>query len=493
MVDRRIGLFVFCLFVATASTGTYAQDAGKPESAKPDSVKIEYVFEEVTVTGSRIKGDSEGSTAPVLILAREEIKAKGLASVGDILQTLTVQSNATNTQANYGGDGATRISLRGLGAQRTLVLVNGRRFVPGGLGADAAVDLNSLPSTVIERIEVLKDGASAVYGSDAVDGVVNVITRSDLDGIEVESYQGISGEGDGASLDIALTAGLRNEKGGLLFSAGYHDQNAVWTYDRSFSESDKNYNWAKNDGSFTTSGSSATPEGHIVDQSGEAGNDSWQAIIAAAGERSGDYHLDPATGWRPFSYAGNSLDGTGELYNYQPENYIHTPQKRYTTFLSGTQELSDRFRSYFEVAYTNRQSEQKIAPTPLFTIEEGINVSGGNRYNQYGRDFKDVRRRILEAGNRVFNQDISTYRVVLGLRSQLLGFDSDLSFSYGRTVGTTVNQGRFIRSNLMKALGPDEDCAADCVPLDILHGAGTITPEMLAYIQYTGVARGYSQ
>ncbi len=488
MANRRILPGLLSIIVAIGTTGAYAQDA-----EYPDESQVEYVFDEVTVTGSRIKSEAGQSTAPVVVLSRAQIVARGLASVGDVLQTLTVQSNATNTQANYSGDGATRISLRGLGAQRTLVLVNGRRFVPGGLGADAAVDLNSLPSTVIERIEVLKDGASAVYGSDAVGGVVNVITRTDLDGIEVESYQGISGDGDGGAIDLALTTGLRSARGNILFSAGYHDQRPVWTYERSFSETDKTYNWAKNDGSFTTSGSSATPEGHIVDHSGEAGNAAWQAVNAAAGAGAGDYHLDPAAGWRPFNYAGNSLDGTGDLYNYQPENYIYTPQTRYTAFLSGKYALSDRLGTYFEVSYANRQSEQKLAPTPLFTIEEGITVSAGNRYNAFGRDFVDVRRRFVEAGNRIFNQDIDTYRIVLGLTVPVLGVDSDLFFAYGRTSGNTVNRGRFIRSNLMRALGPDAECTDGCVPLDILHGAGTITPEMLAYIQYTGVARGYSQ
>ena len=476
------------LFVVPASTGAFAQNA-----ADPDSVQVDYVFDELTVTGSRIRGEAGQTTAPVVVLSRAQIAARGLASVGDVLQTLTVQSNATNTQANYSGDGATRVSLRGLGAQRTLVLVNGRRFVPGGLGADASVDLNSLPSTVIEQIEVLKDGASAVYGSDAVGGVVNVITRTDLDGVEVESYQGISGAGDGVSIDLAFTTGIRSARGNILFSVGYHDQRPVWTYERGFSESDKSYNWARNDGSFTTSGSSATPEGHIVDRSGAAGNDAWQAVNAAAGDGAGDYHLDPAAGWRPFNYGGNSLDGTGDLYNYQPENYIYTPQTRYTAFLSGKYALGEGLGTYFEVSYANRQSEQKLAPTPLFTNGEGVTVSAGNRYNAFGRDFADVRRRFVEAGNRIFNQDIDTYRIVLGLTVPVLGFDSEIFFAYGRTAGNTVNRGRFIRSNLMRALGPDEECTGACVPLDLLHGAGTITPEMLAYIQYTGVARGYSQ
>ena len=129
----------------------------------------------------------------------------------------------------------------------------------------------------------------------------------------------------------------------------------------------------------------------------------------------------------------------------------------------------------------------------MFTISDGIVVSATNRYNEFGRDFIDVRRRFLEAGNRNYLQDIDTYRIVLGLDHHLLEFDADLSFSYGRSEGTSVNEGRFIISNLVRALGPDEDCTGDCVPLDILHGAGTITQEMLDYIQYTGIARGYSQ
>ena len=104
-----------------------------------------------------------------------------------------------------------------------------------------------------------------------------------------------------------------------------------------------------------------------------------------------------------------------------------------------------------------------------------------------------MRRRFVEAGNRIFNQDLSTFRIVLGIKSRLASFDSDVFYAFGRTSGTTVNRGRFIWSNLTRALGPDEECTGSCVPLDVMHGAGTITPEMLAYIRYTGVSRGYTR
>ena len=455
-----------------------------------DERKI-YELQEITVTGSRIKSAEMLAPAPIVVLSAEEIRAQGLASLGDVLQTLTVQSNAINTQANNGGDGSTRVSLRGLGAHRTLVLVNGRRFVPGGTGANSSVDLNAIPASVIERIEVLKDGASAVYGSDAIGGVVNIITKTAIEGIEIDYYAGTSG--DGEVLDLSVTTGLQSEKGHIAFSAGYHNQRPVWTGDRSFSESDKAYDWELNDGSYNNNGSSATPEGHIIDRSGAEGNEAWQAVVAAAGDEAGDYHRDPNIGWRPFNWAGISSDGSGDTYNYQPENYLYTPQTRYSSFLSGSHTVAARAKAYFEVLYTNRQSDQKLAPTPLFTITDGIVVSATNRYNEFGRDFADVRRRFVEAGNRNFLQDIDTYRMVLGLDHRLLGFGSDLSFSYGRSEGTNVNEGRFILNHVKHALGPDEDCTGDCVPLDILHDAGTITQPMLDYIQYTGIGRGYSR
>ena len=478
--------FLLALVAASAcSMGAFAEE-------EPDEPKI-YELQEITVTGSRIKSAETLAPAPIVVLSAEEIRAQGLASLGDVLQTLTVQSNAINTQANNGGDGSTRVSLRGLGSHRTLVLVNGRRFVPGGTGANSSVDLNAIPASVIERVEVLKDGASAVYGSDAIGGVVNIITKTAIEGIEIDYYAGTAGAGDGEVLDLSVTTGLQSEKGHIAFSAGYHNQRPVWTGDRSFSESDKAYDWELNDGSYNNNGSSATPEGHIIDRSGDEGNEAWQAVVEAAGDEAGDYHRDPNIGWRPFSWAGISSDGSGDTYNYQLENYLYTPQTRYSSFLSGSHTVAARAKAYFEVMYTNRQSDQKLAPTPLFTITDGIVVSATNRYNEFGRDFADVRRRFVEAGNRNFLQDIDTYRMVLGLDHRLMGFDSDLSFSYGRSEGTNVNEGRFILNHVKHALGPDEDCTGDCVPLDLLHSAGTITQPMLDYIQYTGIGRGYSR
>src|SRR5262249_31917346 len=193
--------------------------------------------EEIVVTGSRVRRKDLTTPAPITVINKEQVEASGKVSIGDFLQTLPEQGNAVNTSMSNGpnvGDGSTRVSLRSLGTARTLVLLNGRRFVPGGAGANTSVDLSSIPANALERIEVLKDGASAVYGSDAIGGVINLITRKRMNGVEVNGYAGTSTHGDGSTYDLNALAGTSGEKGNLLFSAGYYNQQTVWAGDRSF-------------------------------------------------------------------------------------------------------------------------------------------------------------------------------------------------------------------------------------------------------------------
>src|SRR5258706_375000 len=186
------------------------------------------------------------SAAPVTILSRDDLNAAGRSTVGDIIQALPAQSNAINAQVNNGGDGSTRVNIRGLGTARTLVLVNGRRVVPGGVGADDSVDLNAIPLAVIERVEVLKDGASAIYGSDAVGGVVNLITRTDFAGTEASLYTGGSPRGDGFTYDASFVSGYNseNKKGNIVFSAGFQNQDSVFAGDRPFSQVQKTFDFS---------------------------------------------------------------------------------------------------------------------------------------------------------------------------------------------------------------------------------------------------------
>ncbi|ACY15811.1 TonB-dependent receptor plug domain-containing protein [Haliangium ochraceum] len=492
--------------------GAADDDVFIPTDAEAEEDVFTGEEEVIVVTGSLIERRELTTSAPLAVLDKSELDAAGVASIGDILQNLPSQSNAINVQFNNGGDGSTRVNLRGLGAARTLVLVNGRRHVAGGTGANASVDLNAIPTAVIERVEVLKDGASAIYGSDAISGVVNIITRTNFDGVEAAVYTGSTGDGLGQVFDVSVVMGQTTERGNIVFAAGFTDQQPINAGERDFSRSDKAYDWET--GEVATSGSSATPQGVLIDRNPDAvGNDAWQQVVANNPDSGGAYYNDPVAGWRTFNAFGNSDVGEGDLYNYQPENYLVTPQQRYNVFSTGSYKFHDNVRGYFEATYTNRSSDQKLAPEPLFTITEGITVSGDNYYNPFGRDFVDIRRRMVEADVRRSIQDVNTFRVVTGIDGHLpedlpvlQNWRWDLSFNYGRTKAEDINAGNFQLSKVANAIGPSfvgadgtpqcgtpDNPIAGCVPLNLFGGVGTITQDQLDYITYNGINSGFNE
>ncbi len=532
----------------------------QPAAAEPvaDTGK-KSATEEIVVTGSRIRRKDLTTPAPVTLISREQVTASGKISIGDFLQTLPEQGNATNTSVNNSGDGSTRVSLRGLGTARTLVLVNGRRFVPGGTGADASVDLNSIPTASIERIEILKDGASALYGSDAIAGVVNIITRKGFKGTEIAGTAGLSSHGDGATYDINATTGQSGERGNVVFSGGYYQQKPVWAGDRDFASVPVGFcanedcvnNLGLSQGIFTQ-GSGSIPEGRIILSRNPAvriggGSPLYNALTTKyASSRifihctpgPSDPGCDPALNWRPYlgaalSAQDNAIAGlpptasTGDGYNFQPQNYLVTPQQRISLYSSGDLSLGSNARGYYEASYVNRQSEQRLAPEPLLTDLEGVVISSSSIYNPFGRDITAVRRRLLEFGNRVFNQDIDTFRVVGGLdgtvpeeAGPLKGWFWDLSLNYGRTEQAGTKHGNLRNPRIQDAIGPsardttgtpvclkagstpvsgvavavdDPRIIAGCVPLNLLGGANTIQPDQTTPLSYTGVDRGINQ
>ncbi len=514
------GFLATAIALGGAPAIAFAQDAQPddvdvvvPTDAEAEEESFAGEEEVIVVTGSIIERRELTTPAPLAVLDKAELDAAGVASIGEILQNLPSQSNAINVQFNNGGSGATRVSLRGLGAGRTLVIVNGRRHVPGGNGANSSVDLNAIPAAVIERVEVLKDGASAIYGSDAIGGVVNIITRTDFDGTEASLYTGVTGEGDGTIYDVSVATGQTSDNGNIVFAAGYYQQNEVMAGDRDYSRFDKSYQWDINDGSYNTLGSVGTPQGTLIDVEGAEGNALWQQV-AQNDCTSGICFRDPGTNsWRDFNLAGTYDIGEGDRYNYQPENYLVTPNERYNLFSTGGYKFHKMLRGFFEASYTSRNSQQLLAAEPLFTDSEGITVSANNIYNPFGRDFSWMARRMVEGGNRVFTQDINTFRIVAGVDGRLpetlpalQSWRWDLSYNYGRTQGIEVNEGRYIRDRVAQALGPsfmdssgvarcgtsEANAIEGCVPLNFFGGAGTITPEMLNYIQYTGTQQGFS-
>lgn len=198
----------------------------------------EAELDRMQVTGSRITRADSDQANPVQIITRQEIDERGVASVAELLQLLPVAGASLNQLGSAGTSfGAANINLRNLGANRTLVLVNGRRLVNtgGGRGFRDFVDLNSIPLAAVERVEILKDGASAIYGSDAIAGVVNVITRQNFDGGNLSVQYGETTEGDGEQISADLSFGMVGERGSFLLTASHVDNDPIFVDDRSFS------------------------------------------------------------------------------------------------------------------------------------------------------------------------------------------------------------------------------------------------------------------
>jgi len=511
----------------------------EPQAATPSGKRA--AEEEILVTGSRIRRKDLTTPAPVTVITREAVQASGKVSIGDFLQSLPEQGNAINTQVNNGGNGATRVALRGLGPARTLVLLNGRRFVPGGNGANDSVDLNSIPVAAIERIEVLKDGASALYGSDAIGGVINLITRK-RSGTELSAYTGTSGHGDGTIYDFNATSGASGDTGNFLFAGGFYKQQPAWGGARDFSAIPLAFDaTGKNNtkgiiGPYSQ-GSTTVPAGTIVlgtctsktpastpcvgkqmdNQTNDPKIAKWNQLVAA-NPKTGTFIFDPSSplaigGYRPFTSSLLPADG-GDGYNFQPANYLITPAQRISLYSTGDARLGSSARVYFEGSFVNRQSQQVLAPEPLLADQAGITVSRSNFYNPFGVDLTAVRRRLTEFANRISTQDINTFRAVGGVNGSLpdeagplRGWYWDLSLNYGRSEGTQVRTGNLRTTALANALGSSfQDPAtgalrcgtstapiANCVPLNLFGGENSITQDQIPGLTFTGTLRAVNQ
>ncbi|HEY6853035.1 MAG TPA: TonB-dependent receptor, partial [Gemmatimonadales bacterium] len=497
----------------------------------PASPEKKSYEEEVVVTGSRVRRKDLSTPAPLTVVSKEQIQASGKVSVGEFLQMLPEQGNAPNFQLNtgginYGADGTTRINLRSLGVARTLVLINGRRVVPGGLGASAAVDLNTIPTEAVERVEVLKDGASAVYGSDAIAGVVNIITRRNYNGTEVGSLYGISGHGDAQTFDAHVTTGRSDERSSAMFSVRYFNQKDSWLRDRDWSKQAFDFDYTG--AGVVQSGSSRTPQGTVQlpedsTRKGHAlcnGNALCEAMDAAGWKVNQRYIRDPNGPFCGFNGAGQkecfrTFTGT-DFYNFAAENYLTIPSTTVQAFSAGDYRFPD-VRGYYEASYVQRNSTQNAAPMPLNPADyNNIVVSKDNIYNPFGVDLNFLGRRLVEFGNRTYSEELGTFRVVTGLDGALPeafgplhGWFWDASMNYGRTSGTFTTGGSFRNSRVAAAVGPSmivggkavcvstpgdaSTIIPGCAPINLLGGPnnGSIDPSQIDFLGFSGTSRAF--
>ncbi len=454
-------------------------------------------LDRIAVTGSRIKRADIEQASPVFVIQREEIERTGLTSVGDLLQDLPIAGSALNTQFNNGGNGETQIDLRNLGTNRLLVLLNGRRLVTN---LNGVVDLNNIPVAVIKRIEILKDGASSVYGSDAISGVVNIITRDDFEGMQANAQFGqFESENDGEIQAYDFSVGTTSDRGSVFFSASYVKNEPVFAGDRAISAEPQF-------GTGNAFGSSGTPQGRFgfvnpVDGSFSSAftTDPGTNVTGPGGAGLGAFRVGD------FSF-GAPGDG-GDRFNFAPDNYLLTPLERTNIFTQGTYDVTDDIRMTVEASFNNRDSNQLLAPTPLFIglFDAGgfggtIGVGALNPFNPLGVDIPAsswlLGRRLIEGGNRIFSQEVDAYRFGAGLEGSFeladRYFDWDVNYVYGKINRNDIAEGRVNLQRLRDALS--NDCVTGaipgCVPFNAFGGQGpdgngTITPAMLNYILYT--------
>jgi len=445
------------------------------------SAQGEDFLEEVIVTGSRISRDGFASSSPLAVFDEADIALAGNSSIDEFLKYIPQFTGyQMGKSTNNGSDnGATKIDVRGLGFNRTLVLINGRRTIGDATG-DGAVDINTIPEAMIKRVDVLTDGASSIYGSDAIAGVVNFILYDDFEGLRVTvNYGSAIEDWDASDYGISILGGVGSDKGNIVYSMSWDKQDEMLQGDREWAF-DALYPQLQDDGTFLAVGS---------------GSSNSRKIRTSAGNFIFDSALGEA---RPFE--------AGDVYNYATVNALTQPNERYQFATNGKINLSDTTQAFFEGMYTRRTSQQRLAPDASFRVisdnetpNDGLQyndfVPANNPYNPFGsvncantiglcNQDVNINRRFVESGGRLFAQKADQYRLVFGLNGEMNMFNWDVAYTWAetQTANETVNYGRFDRWAV--AVDPVA-CAADGSCPGVLNpfgDFGSISPEQMDFL-----------
>ena len=399
--------------------------AGQVSAAEGQAESIERI----EVTGSRINRTDVETASPVTVISSEFITQSGYTSVEEILSAQpTAAGISLGATSNNGSGGSATVNLRGMGVQRTLVLLNGRRMVSSGTGADSAVDLNTIPVAMIKNIEILKDGASAVYGSDAIAGVVNIITKKDFVGTQLTLEGSRTDKGDGTSKGISILHGLELANGNLVLGLQYSDRGDIIQSDRDFVEPGE---------------SSFIPEGSL-----------------------GGLVADSSGVFKP----------RDSSYDFTKDSYAQTPNELLSLFSAYNTELDSDTALSVDLMYTRRESTQQLAAQPanldLLTsnlssvhlnnvqdVYDELNstITDPDDLNVIG-DSINYRRRITDGGPRIFSQETDTYRASIGLKGYLENDAMwDISATYGRNDSKDSVQNSIHAGNMTNSIYSDQN------------------------------------
>lgn len=475
----------------------------------------------VEVTGSRIKRiDFEGAQ-PVTMIGRDDIERSGLTNIGDLLSKIAAAGATINTTfattALSGGE--TNLDLRNLGSQRVLVLVNGHRWVNGLVATGtSAVDLNNIPVSVIDHIEVLKDGASAIYGSDAIAGVVNIITRKNFQGLEFASQYGMSEAGDGDRQQHDISFGRNFGKTNLFANLSFAEEAVIKTTTRDVSA-------YPGVGAGKTRLSSVGPNGLFQFVPNPVNGAQYacpglNGTLATGLLLPNDPGLGPIIDSVPAGLQLCKLTydayGTQDIRAYNPDtdgynryknSNLQNPSKRSALFVQVTHDLLDNLSFSFEGLYNNRRSQSQLRPQALQVGDlagSDIYVARDNIYNPFGQDIGKgdgvltpqlglgigsgvVGLRLEDRFPPVITtQDYDTLRLGASLAGDFSiisqGFTWEAGYSYSSNKRTSDVTGDYRKDRLKLALGPAADCTGDCVAFNAFNGQAGVTQAMVDYI-----------
>jgi iron complex outermembrane receptor protein len=467
----------------------------------------------VEVTGSRIRQVDLETAQPLQIMSQEQIQKSGLVTVGDILNNLSSAgapdfsrsgSLTSNTEA-----GGQFVSLRNLGSNRLLVLVDGKRWTQS---VDGFTDLSTIPSAMIERMEILKDGASSIYGSDAIAGVINIILKKNMQGGQLSIYTGQNEKNDGKNKDFSLSYGAGDDKASLMFGLSHTEQGLVSTQTR-------NSTSYSNGPNHPFDGLAAGPWGRITPVNPLSGGSLTNPIAGGFnqylnhtgsfdGKGVGADSRNPAN-YHP--YVGSNDD----KYNSTQDMDLLSPNKLDTLFVKGEIALPKDMRLKTTAMYSQRQSLRTIAGYPLQSTSQAnypVYIDKDSYYNPYGSSVVGAglgqnlffQRRTIELP-RVTDNENRTLHIDATLEGEFtikdLAWNWSAGYNHNKVSGTSNDSGNINLLNLKQALGPSFRNASgvvqcgtaanpialgSCTPWDILGGPSASNPDVLAYVNTNG-------
>ena len=495
LTKTRTATVTIASFALLTTLGILSQ----AHAAEPTTASAPADLETIVVTGSRIARSTFETPAPVTVLTDQEINAVGATNLGEFLAKIPSVSSEINNSNNVFGNttsGLQLVALRNLGSQRTLVLVNGRRFVSGvSPGEGYGVDLNDIPVTMIDRIEILTGGTSAVYGSDAIAGVVNIITKNDFEGFEIHGQASTPEDGDRNRQDFDVTIGGNFDKGNAWASFAYSKDEGMSARDRSFSNTDLAH--LNGEGELFL-GSSFIPAGRFT-KSGIAFKGDGTPFVSGVGDQANSDRFNRASVRDLASPVERRFGTAGATYNFtdQLSSSLELNYAQYEVNSTFEPFPLDLYSNIWKVQYGGTGGMDINSPLIPALLRTNLSALGVTNLNQLG--FNNTARRLVEGGNRGSDIDRRTFRVAGDINYV---FENNLTWNTSTTWGQTkANQSDNVGINserTAQALNVEVDptdptgatlrCInadarrAGCVPFN-LFGVGKITAGAIDYVK----------